>query len=78
MENTKTTCENCKFFDLDTSEDAVDAKGRHRFGRCRRNPPKMPEKDLARSGWPRVVIEDWCGEFQAAGSGAEVYSLKNL
>lgn len=47
-------CRNCRFFKYQ------DALGESQEGECRAHPPKL---GLFTEGWPRVRLNDFCGEW---------------
>ncbi|MGV6872981.1 hypothetical protein ACUSIJ_09850 [Pseudochelatococcus sp. B33] len=56
-----TSCTGCVFFDDSTKQTASMAD----TGVCRFNPPAPKADDVAKSLWPVVTAEDWCGHFTA-------------
>jgi len=54
-------CGNCKFYREEDYEDDDVSYGTS-YGNCRRFPPKRIDATV--SGFPMVVQDEWCGEFQ--------------
>lgn len=59
--NTATSCNTCVFFDDHVGQQKASADA----GLCRFNPPAPQGGNEARSLWPVVTSEDWCGHFTA-------------
>lgn len=52
---TEDMCANCRFFDGDNHANL-----------CRRYPPTTdPKRDSILAVWPKVELDDWCGEHKA-------------
>jgi len=52
MSDTKDRCENCKYFDK-------------QHGRCHCYPPQLFIEDYPEQGYPKVAMNDYCGEFKS-------------
>ncbi|MFC0220591.1 hypothetical protein FHS82_003493 [Pseudochelatococcus lubricantis] len=63
-----TSCTNCVFFDDATKQAA--AASATEAGVCRFNPPAPQAGSEAKSLWPVVTAEDWCGHFTAQRAAA--------